>query len=328
MRTKEWVLAAYIYIYTIYREKANPYSLIDEEFFHKYSGIITGNLNSLVEFEEPYNIGPTTFCLCLGDDGGFSEHLLWTFSTKHEAKCCVWILQESENGSPVDESKLRNECLEGNKIFNLERELELLNNNNSLLSEEFVNRVESLIEERTSGQKIFIMYACKELEMKEIVSQELGYKKYMVIYTLIALKCLCRGAHLVLKLYDMFTPFTNELIYILYKNFEQITIVKPFSSIQYTADRYLICTAFKSNVIQLEGLTANLLDLHKLLGECEQKGLDVSRFMEPCVLNGDQKFKTYILEANSIIAEMQIEAYKHITQFYNVYIIYIYIYMV
>ncbi len=43
----------------------------------------------------------------------------------------------------------------------------------------------------------------------------------------------------VLKLFDVFTPFTGGIVWILYRHFEKICIIKPLSSRPANSERYL-----------------------------------------------------------------------------------------
>ena len=46
------------------------------------------------------------------------------------------------------------------------------------------------------------------------------------------------GGDFTCKLFDSFTPFTVVIIYILYRHFEKITIIKPFTSRPANSERY------------------------------------------------------------------------------------------
>ena len=42
--------------------------------------------------------------------------------------------------------------------------------------------------------------------------------------------CVCVGGHFICKVFDMFTPFSVGLFYLLYRCFEQVSIIKPVTS--------------------------------------------------------------------------------------------------
>ena len=66
----------------------------------------------------------------------------------------------------------------------------------------------------------------------------------MLINIMLCFELLNKGGKCVLKIYDSFSLFTISLIYILYQNFEKITVIKPFSTRPYSASRYIVCEKF------------------------------------------------------------------------------------
>jgi cap1 methyltransferase len=60
--------------------------------------------------------------------------------------------------------------------------------------------------------------------------QEVKVRQLVMCQFLTALTLLKQGGDFVCKLFDVFTPFTAELLYILYCHFDKFTLLKPFSS--------------------------------------------------------------------------------------------------
>ena len=71
------------------------------------------------------------------------------------------------------------------------------------------------------------------------------YKNFLLINILLCFQILNKGGNFVIKIYDSFSLFTVSLIYILYKAFEKITVIKPFSTRPYSSSRYIVCEKFK-----------------------------------------------------------------------------------
>lgn len=62
-----------------FKKKINPYEEVFEKFFQRNSAYKLGNLNAIMDF----NLIKENFLrddipiLCIGDDGGFSDYLIW-----------------------------------------------------------------------------------------------------------------------------------------------------------------------------------------------------------------------------------------------------------
>lgn len=57
-------------------------------------------------------------------------------------------------------------------------------------------------------------------------------------------------SHFVTKLFDVYTPFSVGLIFLLYKCFEEISIVKPVTSRGANSERYLVCKKPETNLVK------------------------------------------------------------------------------
>ena len=60
--------------------------------------------------------------------------------------------------------------------------------------------------------------------------QELLTKQLVMCQFACALSILRKGGHFVCKIFDMFTPFLVGLIYLLYRCFDKVCIIKPVTS--------------------------------------------------------------------------------------------------
>ena len=55
------------------------------------------------------------------------------------------------------------------------------------------------------------------------------------------LRVLKKGGKFVLKIFDLFTDFSVDLVHLLYLHFEKISICKPYSSRPANSERYIVC---------------------------------------------------------------------------------------
>ncbi len=68
------------------------------------------------------------------------------------------------------------------------------------------------------------------------------------------------GGHYVSRIYDMYTPFTVGLIYLMYRTFDQVAIFKPESSLPASAEKYIICKWRRPD--------SHIREISNYLGEC------------------------------------------------------------
>ena len=69
--------------------------------------------------------------------------------------------------------------------------------------------------------------------------QELLTKQLVMCQFACALSILREGGHFVCSLFDMYTPFLVGLIYLLYRCFEKICIIKPVTSRPANSERWV-----------------------------------------------------------------------------------------
>ena len=72
--------------------------------------------------------------------------------------------------------------------------------------------------------------------------------KMNIIYTYyLATRLLAKGGTLLLKLYQTHHPATIGLLYLLYNDFDEISLVKPYSVAQQSASKYVLCLNYKQS---------------------------------------------------------------------------------
>jgi cap1 methyltransferase len=72
-----------------------------------------------------------------------------------------------------------------------------------------------------------------EENLQEFKVKQLVLCQFLTMYT-----CLAPGGDFVCKVFDMFTPFTVGLVYLLRCSFENVSIVIPYTSRPANSERY------------------------------------------------------------------------------------------
>lgn len=107
------------------------------------------------------------------------------------------------------------------------------------------------------------------------------------------------GGHFVCKLFDLFTPFSVGLIYLMYRAFDKIAIHKPVTSRPANSERYIICKGLRANTRDI--VRTYMYEINGLLNrygpDSEQD--DVLSIVPMNILRGNDSFYQYIRNSNN-----------------------------
>lgn len=93
--------------------------------------------------------------------------------------------------------------------------------------------------------KVDLVTADGGFEAKDENNKETEHLKLFLAETLTAFKVLNKNGSFILKIYDIFTRPTLELLFLLSSSFKQVEIKKPVSSRPANSERYVVCHGFK-----------------------------------------------------------------------------------
>ncbi|CAG8806403.1 18064_t:CDS:2, partial [Gigaspora rosea] len=120
----------------------------------------------------------------------------------------------------------------------------------------------------------------------------------------------------VLKLFDVFTPFTAGVVWILYRHFEKICIIKPLPSRPANSERYIICRNLRERSPQIVDF---LFEVNKKFNEIKSSSSggpqDVSEIVDFNEMNQDEDFIDYLKMSNMKIAIKQTEALEELLKY-------------
>ena len=214
------------------KKETNAYEDINEKFFEKKTSLQLANINylfekELIKYDSIYEGFPV---LTVGDNGGFADYILYLTIYKGYYEPTIFVIPEKYND--IKDIKYRKEIKDKaenyvhilNDFFEENKDID----ENSQISVNFLNNIAKTISEKTQENMVNLYIARKVIKFNPDYSQEIKYKKFLLINTLLAFKCLSYGGNFIIKLYDTFTPFTIGLIYMIFKNFENVSIFKLF----------------------------------------------------------------------------------------------------
>ncbi|VDK62930.1 unnamed protein product [Onchocerca ochengi] len=140
----------------------------------------------------------------------------------------------------------------------------------------------------------------------EILSKRLYLCQFLIGLSILRVKThnAGNGGKFVCKLFDIFTPFSIGLIYLMYIAFERISIHKPNTSRPANSERYIVCdNPLECCVSEVKKyMTTINAELDRLW---ETKVRDVIEVVPENMIHSDKTFMAYILEHNERIVKRQ-----------------------
>lgn len=276
------------------RSTCNPFEKIGRSIFKNRAAVKMANLDAVLDymFTEPTTDLSYFADICAGP-GGFSEYILWR--TKNQTKGFGFTLR-GENDFNLNASSDIFECYYGYR------------NDGNILDPENIWSLKNYITQKTQGALVDFMMADGGFYVYDENIQEIISKQLYLCQCLVGLSIVRHGGNAVIKLFDCFTMFTVGLIFLMYKSFGKICIVKPNSSRPANSERYLVCKHKKSNI--------NIIEQY-LIQVNEQMWYNKAEVLELVsneVMSQDQNFIKYILESNNSIGQKQINALSKIIE--------------
>lgn len=132
-----------------------------------------------------------------------------------------------------------------------------------------------------------------DFNKQETMSIKLLY--YQIAFALAIQK---KGGNFILKVFDIFTQASIDLLYILSLSYERIYIVKPYSSRYANSEKYIVCKNFK--IDDSTEIVRNLAEKYDIINQSKR----VIRFLN---IDIPYIFLNKLEEYNAIIGQQQIE---------------------
>ena len=302
------------------KKETNAYESIYEKYFDRNQSCQLANINylfekKLIEFDNFYEGIPV---FIVGDNGGFTDWIMYYTIEKMDYFPTIFVIPEKKND--FSKAKFRNQIKDKindhveilNDFYQEGRDLD----ENTNLSNDFIDKLAKTINDKTNGYKVNLFIARKVIKFSPDSAQEIKYKKFLLVNTLLAFKVLNTDGNFIIKLYDTFTPFTIGLIYMIFKNFKNVSIFKPVSTRQYSPCRFLVAENYLKNREEETNSSIKYLEtfLTKYI-EFTKNNDDVKLFLPSAELKKNDQFLKIIPEINNEITEKRIDALKEIIKY-------------
>lgn len=287
------------------RSRSNPFESIRGAIFLNRAAVKMANMDSMLDFMFTNPVDEDGCSLVREDDllyfadvcagpGGFSEYVLWrkgwqakgfgfTLRNENDFKLHDFFAGYAETFNPFYGVKDDGNVFDPANIDSLVKHV--------------------LSETKDQGVHFMMADGGFSVEGQENI-QEILSKQLYLCQCLVALGLVREQGHFVVKMFDLFTPFSVGLIYLMYKSFQQICIFKPNTSRPANSERYLVCKWKKPNT---DSIYRHLFEVNEVMWENPNSGLSFEELVPPDeVIMQDEKFFSYIYESNMQIGRNQI----------------------
>ncbi|XP_067142705.1 cap-specific mRNA (nucleoside-2'-O-)-methyltransferase 1 isoform X1 [Centruroides vittatus] len=291
------------------RTRSNPFETIRGVIFQNRAAVKMANIDAMFDFMftdpkdsdgnsilEPHEL--LYFADICAGPGGFSEYVLWR--KKWEAKGFGFTLRGQ------NDFKLEEFFAGPPESFEPHYGVNGLEGDGDIYVSENLREFRRFVLENTDGKGVHFVMADGgfSVEGRENLQEILSKRLYLCQF-LCALSILRTGGHFICKLFDVFTPFSVGLIYLVYHAFQHICIHKPNTSRPANSERYIIC---KNRLENTKDIHDYLYEVNCRLGQlssslCNQ---DIVEIVPLRLLKEDAAFYDYIVESNNRLGEQQI----------------------
>ena len=288
------------------RRRSNPFERIRSSIFLNRAAVKMANMDKACDFmfTQPRNVKPNDLLyfadVCAGP-GGFSEYVL--YRKKWRAKGFGFTLKK-ENDFKLHDFNA-GPCETFHPFYGPKDNGDVYDPDNQIAFKELIMR-------QTNNEGVHFMMADGgfSIEGRENV-QEILSKQLYLCQCLVALMIVRIGGHFVTKLFDLFTPFSAGLIYIMHRCFKHISIFKPNTSRPANSERYLIC---KEKLPFVEHITKYLFKTNEKLlkGNTNE---DVLELVPIDNLMSETLFCGYLTTSNETLGHKQIVGLKKIAAY-------------
>lgn len=301
------------------RYRSNPFEAIGSRFFQNRAALKMANLDAVFGFmfTDPRNSDGTSkieeneplyFCDVCAGPGGFSEYVLWR--KKYMAKGFGMTLKEDNDFCLDDFVAGQPEYFETHYGLNGAR------GDGDVTKSQNLKEFQRFVVEQTNHRGVHFMMADGgfSVEGNENIQEILSKQLYLCQF-LCALSVLRNGGNFVCKIFDIFTPFSVGLIYLMYLCFDRISIHKPVTSRPANSERYLVCENAKESKEIVYNYLFNINDCLNEHFRDEQSDYDVTQIVPLAILKEDKEFYNYVFSSNEKIGRIQTVNLKKIQAF-------------
>ncbi|TWW68869.1 cap-specific mRNA (nucleoside-2'-O-)-methyltransferase 1 isoform X1 [Takifugu flavidus] len=293
------------------RTRSNPYEVIRGGIFLNRAAMKMANIDHCFDsmFTNPKDSQGKSLTkdregelLYFGDvcagPGGFSEYILWR--RRWHAKGFGMTLK-----GPCD-FKLEDFYAAPSELFEPYYGEGGVDGDGDITRPENITAFRNFVLENTDKRGLHCLMADGgfSVEGQENI-QEILSKQLLLCQFLTALSTLRTGGHFVCKTFDLFTPFSVGLVYLLYLCFERVSLFKPVTSRPANSERYVVCRGLKPGS---DAVREYLFRVNLKLNQLRDSDTDVTDVVPLSIIKEDTDFYHSMVNFNESLCAVQIKA--------------------
>ncbi|TKS76158.1 Cap-specific mRNA (nucleoside-2'-O-)-methyltransferase 1 [Collichthys lucidus] len=300
------------------RTRSNPYEMIRGGIFLNRAAMKMSNIDHCFDnmFTNPKDSQgkPLTkdregellyFADVCAGPGGFSEYILW--KRRWHAKGFGMTLK-----GPCD-FKLEDFFAAPSELFEPYYGEGGVDGDGDITRPENITAFRNFVMESTEKRGLHFLMADGgfSVEGQENI-QEILSKQLLLCQFLTAISTLRTGGHFVCKTFDLFTPFSVGLVYLLYLSFERISLFKPVTSRPANSERYVVCRGLKPGS---DAVREYMFRVNLKLNQLKNSERDVTDVVPLSIIKEDTDFYQFMVNSNESLCAVQIKALAKIHAF-------------
>jgi len=307
------------------RTRSNPFETIRGAFFLNRAAMKMANLDAICGFMFSKPVDDTGKPMVTSNDplyfadvcagpGGFSEYILWR--KKWRSKGFGFTLRNTGHDFKLDDFYAGPP-----ESFEPHYGVKGADGDGNVFDSENIEAFRSFVMENTRGKGVHFMMADGgfSVEGQENI-QEILSKQLYLCQCLVALSIIREKGHFVCKLFDLFTPFSVGLVYLMYRSFQQIAIHKPNTSRPANSERYIICKWKRPDCENIRNymmeINNRINELGFSMGGTTRSQVDILSIVpDPIMQRDSPEFLEYMRESNNNIADDQVVGLTKIAAF-------------
>lgn len=292
------------------RTRSNPYETIRGAFFLNRAAMKMANMDHVFDymFTNPKDAQGTLVrekegeLLYFGDvcagPGGFSEYVLWR--KRWHSKGFGMTLKGA------NDFKLEDFYAASSELFEPYYGEGGVDGDGDITLPENISAFRNFVLESTERRGLHFLMADGgfSVEGQENI-QEILSKQLLLCQFLMALSVVRTGGHFVCKTFDLFTPFSVGLTYLLYLCFERVSLFKPVTSRPANSERYMVCRGLKPGS---DPVREYLFNVNLKLNQFRHSERDVVEVVPLDIIKGDIDFYHYMINSNERHCSVQVKA--------------------
>ncbi|XP_067301850.1 cap-specific mRNA (nucleoside-2'-O-)-methyltransferase 1 [Pseudorasbora parva] len=293
------------------RTRSNPYETIRGAFFLNRAAMKMANMDHVFDYMftnpkdsqgKPQTRDKEGELLYFGDvcagPGGFSEYVLWR--RRWHAKGFGMTLKGA------NDFKLEDFYAAPSELFEAYYGEGGIDGDGDITRPENISAFRNFVLDSTEGRGLHFLMADGgfSVEGQENI-QEILSKQLLLCQFLTAMSSVRPGGHFVCKTFDLFTPFSVGLIYLLYLCFERVSLFKPVTSRPANSERYVVCKGLKPGT---DAVREYMFTINLKLNQFKHTDRDVTEVVPLDIIKGDTDFFQFMINSNESHCAVQIKA--------------------